>query len=317
MLALRATATVPQVAFVEARDPDPLPNEALVRVSAFSLNRGEVLDLADAAEGAAVGWDFAGVVVRAAEDGSGPSVGTRAFGLVRRGGWAEFVAAPTSQLAGVPDSVSDAEAATLPTAGLTALRTLELAGSVLARRVLITGSTGGVGQYAVQLATLAGATVTALVRDAEGSGDLLRRLGAVEVFSEVRGCFDFVVDAVGGATFAAAIEHVAPRGLVVNLATGSADEVVAFRAKRFDRAAGARIYTFNLLDEPPQPAAAGDLTRLVQLLEQRKLVAPVGLEAPWQEIERAIEALIARRISGKVVLHVRGGAATRTLAGPG
>ena len=305
MLALRATPAVPQVALVEARDPDPLPNEALVRVSAFSLNRGEVLDLADAAEGAPVGWDFAGVVVRAPEDGTGPLVGTRALGLVRRGGWAEFVAAPTSQLALVPDSVSDAEAATLPTAGLTALRTLELAGSVLARRVLITGATGGVGQYAVQLATLAGAAVTALVRDVERSGDLLRRLGAVEVVSAVRACFDLVVDAVGGATFAAAIEHVAPRGLVVNIATGSADEVVAFRAKRFDRAAGAQIYTFNLLDELPQPATAADLARLVQLVEQRKLVAPVGLEASWQEIERAIEALIARTISGKVVLHVR------------
>ena len=317
MLALRATAGVPQLALVEAGDPDPLPNEVLVRVSAFSLNRGEVLELADAAEGAPVGWDFAGVVVRAAEDGSGPPVGTRAFGLVRRGGWAEFVAAPASQLAGVPDSVSDAKASTLPTAGLTALRTLELAGSVLARRVLITGATGGVGQYAVQLATLAGAKVTALVRDVERSGDLLRRRGAVDVVSEVRGCFDFAVDAVGGVTFAAAIEHIAPRGLVVNIATGSADEVVAFRASRFDRAAGARIYTFNLLDELPEPATAVDLGRLVKLLEQRKLVAPVGLEAPWQEIERAIEALIARRISGKVVLHVRGGAATRTLAGPG
>jgi predicted lysophospholipase L1 biosynthesis ABC-type transport system permease subunit len=79
--------------------------------------------------------------------------------------------------------VSDAEAATLPTAGLTALRTLELAGSVLARRVLITGASGGVGQYAVQLGSLAGAAVTALVRDVKRSGDLVRHLGAVEVVS--------------------------------------------------------------------------------------------------------------------------------------
>ena len=64
MLALRVTATAPHVALVEAPDPEPLPHEALLRVRAFSLNRGEVLDLATHADGAAVGWDVAGVVAR-------------------------------------------------------------------------------------------------------------------------------------------------------------------------------------------------------------------------------------------------------------
>jgi NADPH:quinone reductase-like Zn-dependent oxidoreductase len=304
MRAVRTTAAVPPVALVEGPDPDPLPNEVLVGVRTFSLNRGEVLDLVEARKGAPVGWDFAGVVVRAAEDESGPAVGARVAGIVRRGAWAELVAAPTSQVATVPDNVRDAEAATLPTAGLTALRALELAGSLLARRVLITGASGGVGQYAVQLATLGGATVTALVRDVEAAGEMLRRLGAADVAADVSGYFDVVVDAVGGATFATAIEHVAPRGNVVNLATGSADEVVSFRARRFDRSAGARIHTFNLLDEVEQPATATDLARLARLLEQRKLVAPIGLEVSWQEIDRAIEALLARTVVGKVVLHV-------------
>jgi NADPH2:quinone reductase len=48
--------------------------------------------------------------------------------------------------------VTDAEAATLPTAGLTPLRSIELAGSSPAKRVLVTGTTEGAGQYAVQLA---------------------------------------------------------------------------------------------------------------------------------------------------------------------
>ena len=62
------------------------------------------------------------------------------------GAWAELVAVPTSQLAVLPSTVTDAEGATLPTAGLTALRALDLAEAQLSKRVLVTGATGGVGE---------------------------------------------------------------------------------------------------------------------------------------------------------------------------
>ena len=90
------------------------------------------------------------------------------------------------------------------------------------------------------------------------------------------------------------------------LPSGSSDELVSFRAARFDRAPGARIYTFNLIDELPGSNVTGDLGRLVRLLEQRKLAAPVEFEAPWRDVGRAIDRLLARRISGKALLHVRG-----------
>src|SRR5204863_5254474 len=187
-------------------------------------------------------------VERAATDGSGPSEGTRVVGLAGAGAWTELAAIPTATLAPIPAEVSDAQAATLPTAGMTALRALEVAGLVLGKRVLVTGANGGVGPIAIQLARESGAPVTALVRKVAASQEHLRGLGAAEVVEEVDGEFDLVIEGVGGRTFGLAIEHLAPRGIVVNIATAEG-EPVAFEGLRFERAPGASIYSLNLPDE--------------------------------------------------------------------
>jgi NADPH:quinone reductase-like Zn-dependent oxidoreductase len=224
--------------------------------------------------------------------------------MVRSGAWAQLVAVPTATLAALPAAVSDVQAATLPTAGLTALRSLEIGGLLLGRRVLITGATGGVGRFAVQLAHLAGARVTAGVRDLTRS-DLLRRLGADEVVQEPDGRYDLIVDGVGGATFGLAIEHVARAGAVVNIATGDAAETVTFRAAAFDRAPGARIYTLNLSDELAAHASgSADLVRLCTLAGTGRLDGQIELERSWRDPGPALDALLHRTVGGKAVLHV-------------
>jgi NADPH:quinone reductase-like Zn-dependent oxidoreductase len=163
MSSVRAVVVDPQAAgrlgVTDVPAPHPGPGEALVQVEASSLNRGDILAARQADAGWRPGHDIAGTVITAAADGTGPKEGSRVAGLLDAGAWSEQVAAATGRLAQIPDLVSFAEAAALPTAGLTAHRALEKGGLLLGKRVLITGSTGGVGLFAHQLASRSGAPI--------------------------------------------------------------------------------------------------------------------------------------------------------------
>ena len=139
----------------EVDEPVPGRDEALVAINTFAINRGELKLLQMRPNAWRPGQDVAGVVLEAAADGSGPPAGSRVVALLEGAGSAQRAAIGTTRMAVLPDSVGYAQAATLPIAGLTANRSIRLGDSLLGAKVLITGASGGVGQFALRVAVLA------------------------------------------------------------------------------------------------------------------------------------------------------------------
>jgi len=308
MLALVAAPGAPgNVGLREVGEPRPAPGQALVRVSAFSLNAGEVRRLKEMGDGEVNGWDLAGTVELPAADGSGPAAGTRVVGLVARGAWAELAAVDTQTLAPLPDAVSDAQAATLPVAGLTALKSLDIIGAVLGRRVLVTGASGGVGRFAIQLARMAGAHVTGVSASPERARGLAE-LGAEEVLHELAPAgpeFDAIVEGVGGATLGAALQRIAPLGTIVSFASSDPSPVSFPTRAFFGRAPGAKLQGLFLFAElQRENSGAHDLGRLAELVAAGRLDCSIDRVLSWRRGAEAIEALVDRRIAGKAVLTV-------------
>ncbi len=286
----------------EVPEPTPAPNEDLVEVRAFSLNRGELRLLATYPDWPP-GQDVSGVVVQAAADGNGPRAGTRVVAWVDEGGWAQRVATPTSRVAELPDSVSFEAAATLPIAGMTALRALRLGGQLLGRRVLVTGAAGGVGRLAVELAARSGAIVTGVAASTERAMGL-RELGADEIVDAIEkatGPFDLILESVGGASLEAAAGLAAPDSAIVMYGNSSGQPAkIVF--SNFRGAPRCRLYLFFVY-ESGQPFGP-DLGLLASLIARGQLHPSIGLKTSWRETAAALHALRNRQVIGKAVLLV-------------
>jgi NADPH:quinone reductase-like Zn-dependent oxidoreductase len=294
---------------VPLRDPDR--DEAVVRVTAISLNRGETRRALQAAEpGWRPGWDFAGVVERAAADGSGPAVGTRVVGILPSGAWAERVTCRTHAVAALPDAVSDAQAATLPVAGLTALHALRQGGLLLGRRVLVDGASGGVGHLACQLAAAAGAEVWGQIRRPESRDAVAEWCGERVVVARdlaaarPHGPFWLILDSLGGPALGAALTMLQPNGTCVTL--GISDAATAtFQSRDFFGTGGARLYGLTLFHELMSVERGGiGLALLSRLIAAGKLRPQIAIEASWREVAAVARRLIDRDFAGKAVLHI-------------
>ena len=287
----------------EVEEPRPFANEALVSVHASSLNRGELRLLAIRPNGFIPGQDVVGIVERAAADGSGPAVGTRVVALIDQAGWAERVAIPTDRLAVLPDDVSFASAATLPVAGTTALRTLRHGGDLAGQQVLITGASGAVGRFQIQIAHQQGGRVTAVA--AARHGDDLRGLGAEQIVESIElagGPFSLITESVGGKSLAHAFERVAPGGTIVMFGSSSGELTpVGFR-QFVPGHEGARLQTFAYYTSGSGIGA--DIASLLALVAAGRLETRVALTVSWTDIAQALDALRQRSISGKAVLTI-------------
>lgn len=290
---------------LEVPEAAPGPNEAVVETMAVAVNRGELRLLKARDQGWQPGQDVAGVVVERAADGSGPAPGTRVVAWPEQAGWAQRVAVPTSHLAPIAEGVSFSEAATLPIAGMTALRALRHGDPLTGKQVLITGASGGVGRFAVELAAGAGAIVTGVAADDTRAAGL-RELGASDVVhdpAQLDGRFDLILESTGGPSLEAAVRAVAPGGQIVVFGNSS-DTPATLQFSDFRGRAGARIVAFFVYESGEPPSFGEDLRLLADLIADGKLHPQIGLERPWTEANSVFEALWGRQVNGKAVLIV-------------
>ena len=287
----------------ETAAPVPGPTQVLIEVTHASLNWGEVNHAQQGAEpGEVLGWDAAGVVRQAASAGGGPAVGARVVTFGATGGWAQRRAVEIADVAVVPDGVELATAAALPVAGVTALRALRAAGLAPGKRVLITGASGGVGRFAVQIAALGGAHVIAAVGSPQrGAG--LTDLGASEVvvgLDDISEPVDIVLESVGGPMLVRAFELLAVGGSLQSIGWTSREPAVF---PMYATVGPAKSLTSFMMGD----GLSEDLSTLLDLIVEGRLTVDIGWFGPWTRVAEAAAALVGRQVSGKAVLEVASG----------
>ncbi|MGD1861986.1 MAG: zinc-binding dehydrogenase [Leptolyngbyaceae cyanobacterium] len=301
------------LSFSETARPQPLPHQSLVKTTAFSLNRGEIgFAQSQNAKGRPIGWDYVGTIEETAADGSGPPPGTRVVGWrPEMDAFAEYVIGDSQYLAPIPEAIADVQAATLPVAGLTALAAVDKGDQILGRSVLVTGITGGVGFFALQLAKLSGARAVAQVRRPEQAG-FAEQIGADAVVVTAdgpgldrEGPYRLVIDGIGGNLLGQLLKVTDKGGrLVCYGVSGSADASFNLHPDLFGKGGRRQIYGLSLYSEVEIEPSAVALGRLLRLIESQRLQLPKITTADWSETPKIASDLLNRKFSGKAVLTI-------------
>ena len=260
------------------------------------------------------GFDASGIVTALGDGVTGLSIGDRVVtpgnqGKGERGSYAEYLCADAERVIPLPAAVSLRDAATLPTAGMTAWEAVFDVGHVApGHRVLVNGGAGGTGSFAIQLAVRAGARVAATCSAA--NADYVRSLGAEltidyrtgRVVDAVRQWapegVDLIVDTVGQGSLLDGIEVVKPGGVIAPIATMIADEPMP-DAETAERRGVRLVPTMSTFANQPR-----QLRGLVGGLADGTLRAPERREMPLAEAAEAHRMVAAGHVRGKILLAV-------------
>ena len=290
----------PDVLTLEELDtPEPGDGEVLIAVRAASINPIEWKyrrGLIPKALPAVLGSDVSGTIERSRADGF--AEGEDVFGFAASGAYAEYAVTSPAAIARKPTGVSHAQAAAIPVAGLTAWQALfDRGGLTGSQNVVIAGAAGGVGHFAVQFASRAGARVTGI--GSTRNRDFVLGLGAhdyvdytqEDIGQQVRNA-DLAFDTVGGETTQALLGAVREGGTLVTITGGVPEEAAAARGVRAE-----------LLSMSPR---AEQLERIAAMVAEGEVRVEIAEEIPLAEVARAHALSESGHTRGKIVLEVSG-----------
>ena len=313
----RAYGTADVLQFGTIERPQIADDEVLVEVRAAGLDRGTwhlmtgVPYAARLAFGIRAprnpvpGMDVAGVVGAVGAKVTRFQVGDEVYG-VGKGTFAEFAAAKESKLAHKPARLTFEQAAAVPVSGLTAQQGLLAVGRLKAgQNVLITGASGGVGTFAVQIAKAVGATVTAVCSTSKI--DLVRSLGADHVvdytttdFAITDQRYDLILDIGGSASLRRLRSVLTPRGTLV--IAGGEDGGKLLGVGRQLRAAALSPFVRHRLAMLVSTVHHEPLERLTTLIDEGNVTPAIDHVLPLEQAAEAMRQLDSGRVRGKVVL---------------
>ena len=302
----------------------PLPrslrdDEVLVRVHAAGLDRGTwhlmtgtpyavrlVMGLRRPRQ-PVPGLDLAGTVAAVGTAVTRFAPGDAVFGI-GSGTFAEYAVAKQVKLAAKPASLTFEQAATVPVSAITALQAVtDLAGVRAGQHVLVTGASGGVGSYAVQIAVAAGAEVTGVASAAKA--DLVRSLGATHVldyasddFAAVADRYDVIIDIAGNASLSRLRRALTPTGTAVLVGGEGGGRIIGMGRQL--RALVVSLFSRQRLTMRVPKESAADLERLTALVDAGQIMPSVGATYPLADAAEAMRELVAGRVRGKVAIQI-------------